>query len=79
MQSYAERERLMKQFHDEPVMPGLVLAKCAAGLLIILGIAGIGQSTPAVGEETAAGVGTHAATDVWQVMAEALSAPRALN
>lgn len=36
------RRELLKDYRDEPAMPYVVLAKCAAGLAIVAGIALIG-------------------------------------
>ena len=39
MQTFQERRELLKQFGDDPVNPLVALLKCAAGLLILVGVA----------------------------------------
>ena len=46
MVSFQERSKLMRQWKEEDVPAAAVIAKCAAGLLIILGIALLGVYSP---------------------------------
>src|SRR3954471_23628249 len=42
MINYRERQRLMEKYYDEPGLGLAVIFKCAAGLLVVFGIAVIG-------------------------------------
>jgi len=57
MQNSVDRQRLLRRYGQEPSNPITVLAKCAAGLLILLGILLIGLSAPNedVGKQAATG------------------------
>ena len=46
MVSFQERSKLMRQWKEEHEIPAAVIAKCAAGLLIVLGIAVMGVYSP---------------------------------
>jgi hypothetical protein len=46
MLNRTERRKLLKDFADEPAMPYVVLAKCAAGLAIVVGITLVGIYAP---------------------------------
>ncbi len=46
MVSQNERRKLLKEFDHEPAAPYVLLAKCAAGLAIVAGIALIGVYAP---------------------------------
>lgn len=45
MVSHEERQKLLRDYQDEPVRRIGVLVKCAAGLLIVTGIAVVGLTT----------------------------------
>jgi hypothetical protein len=46
MQNSIDRQRLMRRFGQDPVHQAAVIAKCVAGLLILLGILLIGAYAP---------------------------------
>ena len=47
----AERGRLLAAFACEPARPRLLLAKCAAGLLVVAALAFAGDFAPAAREQ----------------------------
>lgn len=46
MQNSIDRQRLLRRYGQEPSSPVIVLAKCAAGIAILVGILLIGLHTP---------------------------------
>lgn len=42
MQNSIDRQRLMRRYGQDPTNPATLVAKCAAGILILIGIAVIG-------------------------------------
>lgn len=46
MQNSIDRQRLLRRYGQEPSSPATVIAKCAAGIAILVGILLIGLTVP---------------------------------
>ncbi len=71
MQGYSERERWMKQFRDDPGMSRRLVAKCAAALVIVVGLLLVGFGSTSFDGLASGSAGA--------AMAQAFTAPRGLN